>query len=131
MEGTSTPLRIQLQRTKGWRMPPNTRKVDRSTRFGNPFEGRMYGREDAVRLHRAWLTGELADAAIEGRYPPLVAKHLISRRHYVLASLKELRGMNLACWCPASQPCHADLLLRLANAPTKSISAETINEVLT
>ena len=52
MEGTSTPHRIQLQRTKGWRMPPNTRKVDRSTRFGNPFEGRMYGREDAVRLHR-------------------------------------------------------------------------------
>jgi uncharacterized protein DUF4326 len=29
---------VQLQRTKGWRMPPNTRKVDRSTIFGNPFD---------------------------------------------------------------------------------------------
>ena len=67
----------------------------------------------------------------QGRYPPLVAKHLISRRHYVLTSLKELHGMNLACWCPPSQPCHADVLLRLANAPTKSINAETINEVPT
>ena len=31
------PERIQLRRTKGWRMPPNTVKVDRTTRWGNPF----------------------------------------------------------------------------------------------
>lgn len=31
------PQRIQLKRTKGWRMPPGTVKVDRSTRWGNPF----------------------------------------------------------------------------------------------
>ena len=29
----------------------------------------------------------------------------------------ELRGKNLACWCPLDQPCHADVLLELANAP--------------
>jgi hypothetical protein len=66
MENALTPLRIRLERTKGWRMPPNTRKVDRSTRFGNPFEGRTHGPEEAVRLHRAWLTGELADEVIQG-----------------------------------------------------------------
>lgn len=33
----SPPVRVQLRRTKGWRMPENTVKVDRTTRFGNPF----------------------------------------------------------------------------------------------
>ena len=26
-----------------------------------------------------------------------------------------LRGKNLACWCPFDQPCHADVLLKIAN----------------
>jgi hypothetical protein len=30
--------------------------------------------------------------------------------------LRPLRGKVLACWCPLNQPCHADILLRLANA---------------
>jgi uncharacterized protein DUF4326 len=115
LEGASTPQRIQLQRTKGWRMPPNGRKVDRSTRYGNPFEAARCEPEEARRLYRAWLSGEMTDEVIEGRYPSLVARHLISRRHFVLASLTELRGMNLACWCAPSQACHADLLLELAN----------------
>jgi len=29
--------------------------------------------------------------------------------------IDELRGRDLACWCPLNQPCHADVLLRLAN----------------
>lgn len=28
---------------------------------------------------------------------------------------RELRGKDLACWCPLGQPCHADVLLELAN----------------
>jgi hypothetical protein len=27
-----------------------------------------------------------------------------------------LRGKNLACWCALDQPCHADVLLELANS---------------
>lgn len=27
-----------------------------------------------------------------------------------------LRGKNLACWCALDQPCHADVLLEVANA---------------
>lgn len=30
----------------------------------------------------------------------------------------KLRGHNLACWCPLSQPCHADVLLEIANGAT-------------
>lgn len=29
--------------------------------------------------------------------------------------LLELRGKNLACWCKLNQPCHADVLLEIAN----------------
>jgi hypothetical protein len=64
------PERIQLQRKRGWRMPPNTLKVDRSTRWGNP---------------------------------------MIADIKYTLA------GRNLACWCRIGQPCHADVLLEIAN----------------
>lgn len=29
--------------------------------------------------------------------------------------LTELRGKDLACWCPLSQPCHADILIDILN----------------
>lgn len=119
------PKRVQLQRGKGWRMPPNTRKVDRSTVFGNPFDTVKYGVDDAVRMHREWLTGVITDEEIEARYPALVAKHLIARRRRVLASQHELRGKNLACWCSSSQECHADLLLELVNRPHTPKTAES------
>jgi hypothetical protein len=57
----------------------------------------------------------MTDAEIEARYPGIVAKHLIARRRRVLASLPQLRGWNLACRCSPIRPCHADLLLKLAN----------------
>jgi hypothetical protein len=109
------PDRVQLQRVKGWRMPPHTRKVDRTTIFGNPFDSVRHDAHDAVRIHRQWLTGEMSDREIEERYAGIVAKHLIARRRRVLASLSDLRGLNLACWCSRTHPCHADLLLALAN----------------
>ena len=28
---------------------------------------------------------------------------------------RELCGRDLACWCPIGQPCHADVLIALAN----------------
>jgi hypothetical protein len=31
------------------------------------------------------------------------------------AFLAPLRGRDLACWCKLDQPCHADVLLELAN----------------
>ena len=119
------PKRVQLQRGTGWRMPANTRKVDRSSVFGNPFDSVKYGVDDAVNLHRAWLSGAFTDGQIEARYPSLVAKHLIPRRRRVLDSLHELRGKNLACWCSPSQACHADLLLELINRPRTPKAAES------
>lgn len=108
------PQRITLSRAKGWRMPPNTVKVDRSTKWGNPYvvggtvENHL-GREfpirtaqDAVNAYRNMIIGG-AFAPIFGRYMGRMLR------------LTELRGKNLACWCRPGAPCHADVLLELAN----------------
>ena len=110
------PRRIQLSRAKGWRMPANAVKVDRTTLFGNPFSLEDWGHDRAVALHRAWLTGEAIDAPI----PPAEMKRLTARRAQVLKALPSLRGKDLACWCALPKKgepdnCHAALLLELAN----------------
>jgi hypothetical protein len=105
----ATPRRIQLHRAKGWRMPENTVKVDRSTKWGNPFiVGQDGTRAECVDLYKHLLGGLLClsgKASIESQR---------MTRNYVLMRLPELRGKNLACWCPLDQPCHADVLLELA-----------------
>lgn len=105
------PIRVQLSRAKGWRMPANTKKVDRSTRYGNPFlasdirvsgpkagQGLPIGAAGAVQAFRNYLTNLL-------RLEPQKTRQV----------LDELRGKNLACWCKLGEPCHADVLLELAN----------------
>lgn len=119
------PQRIQLRRTKGWRKPEGAIVVARPTRWGNPFRmvapeivaddggGSWWApegaRQVAVDLYRQLiLTGEAGTirALTDARVRP---------------SLQEIRkvlaGRDLACWCPLDQPCHADVLLELANHP--------------
>lgn len=103
------PVRIQLSRTKGWKMPPNTVKVDRSTQWGNPwaagrtgFDGRSpLDNEGAVGMFRDMLTDP--EKRDDAGYPD--DDDLIEL----------LRGKNLACWCKPGAWCHADVLLELAN----------------
>lgn len=105
------PVRIQLSRRKGWLMPPNTVKVDRSTKWGNPFEVRRDGsREECVRLFAIMLSGHICISVRAG-----LAE--LQRDYTVMAKgqIKSLRGKNLACWCPLDKPCHADVLLEIAN----------------
>lgn len=103
-------MRVQLSRAKGWRMPPNTVKVDRSTKWGNPFavgkSGGVYSAKVMNRRHAWQLYLEAAP----------------QNEQLVAAAQAELRGKNLACWCPLPGPyeddcCHADILLEIANAP--------------
>jgi hypothetical protein len=95
-------------------MPDNTVKVDRSTKWGNPFTADAaleagYGQPHriAVVAFRAWLSGDFSYCG---------ADQYRDRRAAILAGLPELRGKNLACWCRPDRPCHADVLLELANA---------------
>lgn len=121
MSGTANekPIRIQLKRTKGWRMPPNTVKVTRPGVFGNPFT--VKGCRDAgyegtdeqianrcVEAFRVWLTSPHWRENWDGP----VAEAARVKMHEQLPSL---RGKNLACWCKPGSPCHADVLLELAN----------------
>jgi putative membrane protein len=112
--------RVQLKRTKGWRMPANTVKVDRGSIYGNPFTMEKRERSEAVALFRNWLTALTWEADCGQDYPPMLTKHLCDRRRALLEALPNLRGKNLACWCPLPTPgepdvCHAAVLLELAN----------------
>ena len=140
----SGPKRIQRKRTAGWRMPEGAVYVGRPSNWGNWYvvstvgelykgnaryvaalpapgahvvcavdkwghrSGSMWGgfaskleaTTFAVELHRRSLMGTRVD--LDG---------LRSHEFY----LEALRGKDLACWCPLDQPCHADVLLDLAN----------------
>ncbi len=87
---STQPQRIQLKRAKGWKMPPNTVKVSRPGKWGNPFTFANSGS-----VHPAI------------RFACEVAP---------LLDVTPLRGKNLACFCSLDRPCHADVLLELANS---------------
>lgn len=79
-------------------MPAGAVKVDRSTRWGNPYVGDgPHDRAKMVALFAAYCAR-----------PEQAA--------FVAAVQAALRGKDLACWCPLDGPCHADVLLVLANA---------------
>lgn len=96
------PKRIQRKRIKGWRMPPNTVYVGRPTKWGNPFSVREGEVNLVLRTYRAY----------------------IDKGFRRIAMYHELRGKDLACWCPLDQPCHADILLELANPKPSRIPLE-------
>jgi hypothetical protein len=116
-----TPQRITLSRAKGWRMPPDTVKVDRSTQWGNHWEawrepGYDGGKWFAVRNRREYHPMHDKAAAIAKCISEFERETTESLAHYGgMSRLLPLRGRNLACWCKPGQPCHADVLLKLAN----------------
>ena len=91
------PKRIQLSRKKGWRKPEKTVVVSRPSKWGNPYQVKDSGTPYlAVKMYREHL-GKTSSAAL-------------------LESIKQtLQGKDLACWCPLGEPCHADVLLEIAN----------------
>lgn len=146
-EASELPHRVQLSRKKGWRMPPNTVKVDRSTRWGNPervirdrmrWDGETEDERGNPVEHGPWLClgrgsqwpprlfsllhgwwfptkREAAEKAV-AMFRFRLTTDIKAARLPIADQLDELRGKNLACWCPLDQPCHADVLLELANA---------------
>jgi hypothetical protein len=113
----TSPVRLRLSRAKGFNLQALSlrtnglvaRSVARPGRWGNPFAiGRcVQGRtapdaKGAVGLFEAMLHDrQLREAC---HYPSLNR-----------IQSGEISGINLACFCPLDQPCHADVLLRLAN----------------
>lgn len=107
--GGKMPKRIQRKRTKGFKLPPNTVCVDRTSRWGNPFVVVKDGdAAECVRKYRDMLM-PYTHQSKDGMMDFYVA---IANMEDIQISL---RGKNLACFCPLDQPCHADVLLEIAN----------------
>jgi hypothetical protein len=103
------PRRITLSRRKGWRIPEGTLIVSRPSEFGSPFRIGERGVPDAATALRKFKAMLRRPQAALARDPRL--------RAFTRASIRaRLRGRNLACWCAQGAPCHAEVLLRIANA---------------
>jgi hypothetical protein len=122
------PVRIQRKRTKGWKMPKNAVDVTRSGKFGNPFRiGGFFMMGDPFRDYGPFCMTycEAAPEYADARFTQIktnaeaVEWYRLYRKISPLPQdmIAKLRGKNLACWCPLDQPCHADVLLELANTP--------------
>jgi len=94
------PVRIQYIKGRRMRSPNGLTcvYVGRPTPFGNPYkvgQGNTLTRAEAVEAFR---------------------KLVLARPHLITQVRAKLRGKNLACWCPCDgAPCHADVLLAIAN----------------
>lgn len=130
-EPKKRPVRLRLSRSKGFLLHAKSLevnglaavRVDRTSPWGNPF--RCIDDKQRPRIVRGSLFESYNDEANR----LLGLKHGMDRRHVpdalvvlfrvhaiaALPSLEPLRGRNLACWCALDAPCHADVLLELAN----------------
>jgi hypothetical protein len=117
---SDVPKRIQLSRKKGWRLPANAVNVARPTIFGNPFIHPDAAQAvEAYRLHcskQGTKSFSLEPGGLQ--FAPRIHQH---STHWAWSEwlheegLDKIRGKDLACWCPLDAPCHADVLLELAN----------------
>lgn len=118
----STPERIQLSRARGWRLPPNAVKVARPGVWGNPYRVELFGLQLAIDLFRNSLGGFWSPGLVENLPDELAREayrcHTELRARIRDRDVRELRGKTLACWCKPGTPCHADVLLEAANAPS-------------
>lgn len=116
------PVRVQLSRKQGWRMPENTVKVDRASKWGNPYKAGVHcDHQHAVDCHRHLvMLGRRAKTAPDTDISE--DQQIANVKH----DIGELRGKNLACWCALDAPCHADVLLELANAELATPDGEGV-----
>ena len=103
---SAQPVRLQLSRRKGFDLQKLSHRtngleavvVSRPSKWGSPFP----------------LKKESDRAKVIARY----RAYLHSNAKLKKEARKELAGKNLACWCKPGLPCHAEILLRVANART-------------
>src|SRR5665213_3693184 len=92
------PKRVRLQRTTGWRKLTDAVVVARPTKWGNPYRIGIDG-------DRLQCVEKFRDALTQGRLG-----------FTIMDAKGELAGSDLACWCPEGGPCHADVLIDVANS---------------
>ncbi|MCW2957161.1 MAG: hypothetical protein JWO69_2030 [Thermoleophilia bacterium] len=97
-----SPRRVRRQRTKGWTKPEGAVYVGRGSEWGNPWK--------------------IGDPSPWGDQAPMDARQAVDTFAYGVCTphgrrrvAAALAGRDLMCWCPLDRPCHADVLLALAN----------------
>ncbi|MGV3650927.1 MAG: DUF4326 domain-containing protein [Devosia sp.] len=115
------PQRLVLSRRRGFDLQAMSlalnglpaKRVSRPGPWGNPFAieavmtetglPREAAQARAVEAFGRWIAGAPTGFGEHGQPPS---------RDAIRAALS---GHNLACWCAAGTPCHADILIGLAN----------------
>lgn len=123
------PARIQRRRTRGWRAPEGAVYVGRGTRWGNPAaiglwvsSGSNWRSAERCAISKYVATREEAALyfRLGMRHGGLVVEGSDGvKRAVALPTVDEIRtelaGRDLMCWCKTTEPCHADVLLEIAN----------------
>lgn len=114
----TVPIRIQLSRRKGFDLQEHSRSINgldaincaRPGKWGNPFRvgDPIYYRTKGDAWRERPTNAEEAVAQF---------RKFIMNPANLPGNIFDLRGKNLACWCKIGDPCHADVLLELANNP--------------
>lgn len=132
---TATPKRIQLSRARGWKLTDHTTNyviIDRRGPWGNPWGIQKSGKRWSVRLGDTWPivgafdTKDEAQECAVGQFRRWLADDAFAEtlpgmgRFWILESLDELAGKDLACWCPTELACHATAYFEVLAAQAAS-----------
>jgi hypothetical protein len=127
------PIRLQRRRIKGWRAPAGAVYVGRGSKWGNPCTQVRYPALDGSEWEREGRLGKTSGERHAFVHPDkTVTWHLVqdATREQAVAMFRdwlvqcpslaeaaraELCGRDLMCWCPPGEPCHADVLMEIAN----------------
>ncbi len=131
--GNKLPLRFQRKREKGWRKPKGAIDVTRPGRWGNPFKviydtagwwalrdpangichaSKRAASGTAVEMFREEALAQAADIRAQ-----LAGRDLMCHCHLCP---DHAEGKPAGVKCEACDPCHADVLLEIANLLVES-----------
>lgn len=124
------PVRIQMSRQRPWRAEhPDAVIVARPSKWGNPITFSEVGAKYPSLNDRQVATLIVRDFTVLAKRGHLAYpnwRFLGGRRgpvEWTYPTVDEIRAelarKDLACWCPLDQPCHADVLLAIANGDTE------------
>lgn len=115
LNSTAENMAIRVQRSRQKPNPENTKCVDRTSKWGNPYKVVEQGKtwrvidKDGNYFGGVYSTKESAAGKAVELYKPYINSEIEKGN----LDLSDLIGQNLACWCSLSSPCHADYLLSL------------------
>lgn len=119
MADSEGPKRIQRKRTRGFRLPPNTVCVDRTSRYGNPYKVQRHFERGHVMWVVRGLGATFGPYATEGfaRRVAVDQYRAITPSPVTLADLTRIAEADfVACFCDPDDgmACHGDVLIEAA-----------------